>query len=119
VAFCYDSNAFWNKHLPPELRVVVIDNGGGNIFRYIDGPDRDPDLLPWFESPHGRNIPALVAGYGLACFEAHDADTLANGLDALYKPYDKPAVLLVKTDAEVAPRMLKAYFAGLHNPPGA
>ncbi|MCL4280789.1 MAG: 2-succinyl-5-enolpyruvyl-6-hydroxy-3-cyclohexene-1-carboxylic-acid synthase [Flavobacteriales bacterium] len=119
VAFCYDSNAFWNKHLPPELRVVVIDNGGGNIFRYIDGPDRDPDLLPWFESPHGRNIPALVAGYGLACFEAHDADTLASGLDALYKPFDKPAVLLVNTDAEVAPRMLKAYFAGLHNPPGA
>ncbi|MCO6483562.1 MAG: 2-succinyl-5-enolpyruvyl-6-hydroxy-3-cyclohexene-1-carboxylic-acid synthase [Flavobacteriales bacterium] len=116
VAFCYDSNAFWNNHLPPELRVVVIDNGGGNIFRYIEGPDKDPALLPWFEAPHGRDIPALVKSYGLACYQAHDAGTLAKGLDDLYGPHERPAVLVVRTDAEVSPRILRAYFAKLHKP---
>ena len=46
IAFCYDSNAFWNAHLSPQLKVIVIDNGGGNIFRYIEGPDTDAELLP-------------------------------------------------------------------------
>lgn len=113
VAFCYDSNAFWNKHLPPDLRVVVIDNGGGNIFRYIGGPDKDPALLPWFESPHGRDIPALVKSFGLDCIEARDAASLIEGLEALYQPRDKPAVLVVRTDAEVAPAALRGYFAEL------
>jgi 2-succinyl-5-enolpyruvyl-6-hydroxy-3-cyclohexene-1-carboxylate synthase len=110
VAFCYDSNAFWNKHLSPELKVVVLDNGGGNIFRYIEGPDSDPGLLPWFESPHGRDIPALVKGYGLACYAAHDMPTLLEGLEQLYAPHDGPAVLVVRTDAVQSPKVLREFF---------
>lgn len=113
VAFCYDSNAFWNKYLSPDLRVIVIDNGGGNIFRYIEGPDKDPELLPWFESPHGRDIPALVKSYGLTCYEAHDGATLQAALQELYKPHEKPAVLVVKTDAEISPQVLRNYFREL------
>lgn len=113
VAFCYDSNAFWNKHLSPALKVIVIDNGGGNIFRYIPGPDSDPALLPWFESPHGRNIPALVESYGLACYQAHDDTSLAAGLDALYGEHEKPAVLVVTTEAAVSPRLLREHFKAL------
>lgn len=113
VAFCYDSNAFWNKYLSPDLRVIVIDNGGGNIFRYIEGPDKDLELLPWFESPHGRDIPALVKSYGLACYEAHDNATLQAALQELYKPHEEPAVLVVKTDVEISPQVLRNYFKEL------
>lgn len=113
VAFCYDSNAFWNKHLSPDLKVIVIDNGGGNIFRFIEGPGQDPELLPWFESPHGRDIPALVKSYGLACYTANDEASLKAGLEALYKPHDKPAVLHVTTDAIQSPEVLHAYFRAL------
>lgn len=110
VAFCYDSNAFWNKHLSPLLKVIVIDNGGGNIFRYIPGPDNDPELLHWFESPHGRDLPALVKSYGLACYTARDQASLISGLEDLYKPHDRPAILLIRTDAELSPTVLRGYF---------
>lgn len=113
VAFCYDSNAFWNKHLSPNLKVIVIDNGGGNIFRFIPGPDKDPELLPWFESPHGRDIPALVKSYGLACYSAHDAASLETALKQLYAPHDQPAVLRITTDAALSPEILRGYFAHL------
>lgn len=115
VAFCYDSNAFWNEHLAPELRVVVIDNGGGNIFRFIEGPDRHPDLMRWFDSPHSRDIPALVKSYGLACYHAHDAASLSTALEQLFRPHDKPAVLHVKTDAQVSPKVLREHFANLRD----
>jgi 2-succinyl-5-enolpyruvyl-6-hydroxy-3-cyclohexene-1-carboxylate synthase len=115
VAFCYDSNAFWNKHLPAQLKVIVIDNGGGNIFRYIPGPDGDPELLHWFESPHGRDIPALVKSYGLACYAANDEASLLAALEQLYRPHDRPAVLHITTDAELSPKVLREYFEGLRS----
>ncbi|MBK9600026.1 MAG: 2-succinyl-5-enolpyruvyl-6-hydroxy-3-cyclohexene-1-carboxylic-acid synthase [Flavobacteriales bacterium] len=115
VAFCYDSNAFWNNHLSPELKVIVIDNGGGNIFRYIEGPDRDPALLPWFESPHQRDISAMVKSFGLPCYSASDEASLKSALDELYKPHDKAAVLYITTDALVSPKVLRAYFEQLRS----
>ncbi|MEO7081183.1 MAG: 2-succinyl-5-enolpyruvyl-6-hydroxy-3-cyclohexene-1-carboxylic-acid synthase [Flavobacteriales bacterium] len=115
VAFCYDSNAFWNSHLSPELKVIVIDNGGGNIFRYIDGPDMDAELLPWFESPHQRDIPAMVKSFGLPCYSANDGATLKTALEDLFKPHDTPAVLHITTDSLFSPKVLREYFQQLRS----
>ncbi len=113
TAFCYDGNAFWNNNLSPLLKVIVIDNGGGNIFRYIDGPDKDADLLKWFEAPHTRNIEKLVKSYDLPYYHANDQAALEAGLDKLYTAHDKPAVLHITTDALTSPKVLRGYFAKL------
>lgn len=115
TAFCYDSNAFWNAHLSPLLKVIVIDNGGGNIFRYIDGPDKAPDLLKWFEAPHTRSIEKLVKSYDLPYYRANDQATLETGLDDLYKEHDRPAVLHITTDALTSPKVLRDYFKQLRD----
>ena len=113
TAFCYDSNAFWNEQLSQHLRVIVIDNGGGNIFRYIEGPDKDAELLPYFEAPHARDIEALVKSYHLPYFKATDHASLVTGLSELYKPHERPAVLHITTDALTSPRVLREYFTKL------
>ncbi|MBK6776078.1 MAG: 2-succinyl-5-enolpyruvyl-6-hydroxy-3-cyclohexene-1-carboxylic-acid synthase [Flavobacteriales bacterium] len=115
TAFCYDSNAFWNEHLSPLLKVIIIDNGGGNIFRYIDGPDKDPDLLKWFEAPHTRNIEKLVKSYDLSYYHANDQASLVIGLDRLYSNHTKPAVLHITTDALTSPKVLREYFTNLRS----
>lgn len=113
TAFLYDSNAFWNRHLSVRLRVIVIDNGGGNIFRYIPGPDSEPARLHWFEAPHGRDPLALVKSYGLPAYEAFDRASLKAALDQLYEPHEGPAVLVVRTNAELSPKVLREYFKAL------
>lgn len=118
TAFLYDSNAFWNEYLSGKLRVIVMDNGGGNIFRYIPGPDSDPARLHWFEAPHGRDPLALVRSYGLPSYEAFDRASLKNALEQLYAPHDQPAVLVVRTDAEISPKVLREYFKALRDPHG-
>lgn len=110
TAFCYDSNAFWNAHLSAHLKVIVIDNGGGNIFRYIDGPDKNAELLPWFEAPHRRSIEKLVKSFDLPYYHANDQASLEKGLDLLYAQHEKPAVLHITTDAIVSPKVLRDYF---------
>jgi len=115
TAFLYDSNAFWNAHLSPALRVIVMDNGGGNIFRYIEGPDKEPELLVWFEAPHGRDPLALVKSFDLPWKEATDETTLAEGLGWLYGDHKQPAVLMVRTNAELSPKVLREYFKKLRD----
>jgi 2-succinyl-5-enolpyruvyl-6-hydroxy-3-cyclohexene-1-carboxylate synthase len=50
LAFFYDSNGLWHKYLPPSFRVIVINNGGGGIFRFIPGPSETPQLEDFFEA---------------------------------------------------------------------
>ncbi|MBK8227696.1 MAG: 2-succinyl-5-enolpyruvyl-6-hydroxy-3-cyclohexene-1-carboxylic-acid synthase [Flavobacteriales bacterium] len=113
TAFLYDSNAFWNAHISPALRIIIIDNGGGNIFRYIEGPDTHPELLKWFEAPHGRDPLALVKSYELPWMEAKDEGALQRALEWLYGEHIKPGVLVVRTDAELSPKVLREYFKKL------
>lgn len=113
IAFLYDSNAFWNTLRPGNLRVIVMDNGGGNIFRYIPGPDNDPALLPWFEAPHGRDPLGLAKSLGLRCLEAIDMASLSRTLEDLYADEDGPAVLVVRTPAELSAQVLRNYFTSL------
>jgi 2-succinyl-5-enolpyruvyl-6-hydroxy-3-cyclohexene-1-carboxylate synthase len=119
VAFLYDSNAFWNRYATSDLRIVVIDNGGGNIFRYIPGPDRDPELLHWFDSPHGRDPLAFAASQGATCYEAFDRTSLGAALAELYRPHEGPAVLVVRTDNVTSPAVLRDYFKQLREHAGA
>lgn len=113
IAFLYDSNAFWNDLRPANLRVIVMDNGGGNIFRYIPGPDSDPELLPWFEAPHGRDPLVLAKSFGLRCLEATDMAGLVDALNRLYDGTDGPAVIVVRTPAAVSAQVLRDYFISL------
>ncbi len=52
VAFFYDRNALWHNHIPENLRIVLLNNAGGNIFRLIDGPSAQPELEQYFETRH-------------------------------------------------------------------
>jgi len=50
MAFLYDRNAFWHEYLPPNLRIIVLNNQGGGIFRMIEGPRQQPEREVFFET---------------------------------------------------------------------
>lgn len=37
LSFFYDINGLWNQYIPPYTRIIIINNGEGNIFRIIPG----------------------------------------------------------------------------------
>jgi 2-succinyl-5-enolpyruvyl-6-hydroxy-3-cyclohexene-1-carboxylate synthase len=37
----YDSNALWNNYIPKNFKIILINNGGGGIFRILPGHKRD------------------------------------------------------------------------------
>lgn len=67
LAFVYDAGALlWASRLEIDMRVVVVDNGGGGIFSFLpqrasESPDR---FERYWGTPHGVDLVALARAYG-------------------------------------------------------
>ncbi len=111
IAFLYDSNALWNINLTPNLRIIVMNNGGGNIFRIIEGPENMPEMETFIETPYIPELHHLAKMFGLDYYEACDAETLKACLPAFFsKGSTKPALLVVKTPNKKSASVLREYF---------
>lgn len=116
VSFLYDSNALWNNYLSPQLRIIVINNGGGNIFRLIDGPQRVEGFSNFFETRHHLGAEHLAQMYQIPYYFCDRADDLEFVLGQFYKPQKgRPAILEIKTDGAVSEKVYKDYFTFLGN----
>jgi 2-succinyl-5-enolpyruvyl-6-hydroxy-3-cyclohexene-1-carboxylate synthase len=111
LSFFYDSNALWNNYLNKNLRIIVINNGGGNIFRIIPGPSDTDHLETIFEARHQRSAIALAKSFDIKCFEAADEQTLAEVLPAFLDPdAEAPVLLEIRTDGRRSAKVLNEYF---------
>jgi 2-succinyl-5-enolpyruvyl-6-hydroxy-3-cyclohexene-1-carboxylate synthase len=112
ISFFYDSNALWNKYIPKNFRIVLINNGGGGIFRFIPGP-KASDALDFFETTHNLNASELCKMFGFAYASVHHEEALNEELKTFYKESDKPKLLEIFTPTERNDVFLKAYFNAL------
>jgi 2-succinyl-5-enolpyruvyl-6-hydroxy-3-cyclohexene-1-carboxylate synthase len=111
IAFFYDNNAFWNSIDKSHLKIIVINNGGGGIFRIIDGPDHDSKALEtFFETAHERSASGPANMYGIPFRATTDAETLAEGLQWLYS-VEGCAILEVLTPRLENNHVLQQYFS--------
>jgi 2-succinyl-5-enolpyruvyl-6-hydroxy-3-cyclohexene-1-carboxylate synthase len=117
ISFFYDSNAFWNSHLSENLRVVLINNGGGNIFRIIPGPSTTNQLEDYFETHHNLESEHIARLYQLNYYQANSVETLAEALKLFYGKQEnrRPAILEIKTPRLENDKVLKRYFEFLKN----
>jgi 2-succinyl-5-enolpyruvyl-6-hydroxy-3-cyclohexene-1-carboxylate synthase len=110
ISFFYDSNALWNKALPANLKIIMINNGGGNIFRVIPGPDQFEELGPYIETAHQLTGEDLARGFGLNYLKANDEPELNQALKQMHH-YDNRAILLeIVTPNKLSAQVLKDYF---------
>ena len=106
VAFLYDRNGLLINPLPRNLKIVVINNGGGNIFRMIDGPSKLPELEPYFETKHHFNAGRTAEDSGISYFSATDLSLFKEQLN-LFMVCENAAILEVMTDPEENARVWK------------
>ena len=63
VSAIYDAHALWTNHLPNNLSIVLLNNRGGQIFNWIGGPKKVPELMPLIETPHNYDFKHLCDLY--------------------------------------------------------
>ncbi|MFC5408283.1 2-succinyl-5-enolpyruvyl-6-hydroxy-3-cyclohexene-1-carboxylic-acid synthase [Larkinella bovis] len=97
VAFFYDRNALWNNLVPPNLRIIVLNNHGGNIFRIIDGPAKQPELEPYFETSQPLTAANTARDAGLQYTQVSSYAALKTALADFFAPGDGGKLLEIET----------------------
>jgi 2-succinyl-5-enolpyruvyl-6-hydroxy-3-cyclohexene-1-carboxylate synthase len=113
VAFFYDRNAFWLNFLPANLRVVLLNNHGGGIFRMIDGPGKQPELDEYFETRQLLDAERTAADAGMEYIKVNDKHSLAEALSSFYSSSGRAKVLEIQTDSVENTKIFRDYKAGL------
>jgi 2-succinyl-5-enolpyruvyl-6-hydroxy-3-cyclohexene-1-carboxylate synthase len=80
VAFLYDRNGLLTGNLPQNLKIVVLNNAGGNIFRMIDGPGSLPELETFFETRHSFSAQRTCEDSGIAYFRVSGKEGLESSI---------------------------------------
>lgn len=109
LAVRYDAAAFSFKSYPPNLRVVVVNNGGGNIFRIVDGAPTNKLSEQVVETVREESVLPLAEAYGLRTVSCLTAAEFETCLQHLFEP-DAPQVIEVRTPRLESPIVLKNYF---------
>lgn len=112
ISFFYDSNALWNNYIPKNFRILVVNNGGGGIFRFIPGP-QNSDALDYFETPHNLTAEHLCTMFNFGYQKASSIENLTNGLTHFFEESEQPQLLEIFTPREENDKILKAYFNNL------
>lgn len=109
ISFFYDSNALWNKYIKNNFRVIVINNSGGGIFRFIPGP-KSSGALDYFETSHNLNASHLCKMFDFDYVSAKSVNDLKDVLNTFYQEQNKPKLLEVFTPNLLNDKVLKEYF---------
>lgn len=117
ISFFYDSNALWNKNIPNNFRIIIINNAGGGIFKIIPGP-KSTNAINYFETPHCLTAEHLSKMYGFDYLKAHSTETVTAQLKGFYETdteinsadTGKPKILEIFTPSEENDLILSAYF---------
>lgn len=112
LSFFYDSNALWNNYIPTDVRIVIINNSGGGIFKIIPGPKKST-ALKYFETPHCLTAEHLCTMFGFEYSTAHNLKSLKEEVAGFYDKSDKPKVLEVFTPSDLNDLVLKEYINNL------
>jgi 2-succinyl-5-enolpyruvyl-6-hydroxy-3-cyclohexene-1-carboxylate synthase len=113
IGFLYDSNALWNSYIPKDFKIILINNGGGGIFRILPGHEETPLFNTFFETGHCFTAEQLAKMYGFDYFTASSEESLTSGLDNLYLQNTKPCILEVFTPTNQNDKILFQYFKEL------
>ena len=113
LSFLYDGNALWNLHIPSSFRIVVVNNGGGGIFRILPKAKKTPRFEEFLETKHYRNAAAIARDNGFEYRSAASSNELMDCLDGFFKASDQPKLLEVFTPSDQNEQVLFDYFNSL------
>ena len=95
------------------FKIILINNGGGGIFRILPGHDETPVFNTFFETSHCLTAEHLCKMYGLNYLTASTETTLEESLKAMFSNDEKPTLLEVFTPTLENDKVLLQYFREL------
>ncbi len=113
LSFFYDSNGLFNNYVRKDLRIIVINNSGGGIFKILPGYSKEKTHETFIETRHNYNSKELAKMYGFKYSHVSSLLGLKFSLFNFFKTSSKPKILEIKTSSRLSSQILKQYFQNL------
>lgn len=110
MSFKYDISALLSTQIGPHFKIIVINNNGGGIFRFIASTSNLDIREKMFCCPAETSYEELFKAHGFAFFEANDEEELRSSFEKFASETSLPSALVVNTDGELSAQILKDYF---------
>ena len=110
LSFFYDQNALWNRNLGGNLRVLLLNNGGGGIFRRLPGLENSPARERLVAAVHQTTAEGICRQNNVCYRRAENMKELADGIcQLLTDDLSRPMVLEVITDSVTDQQALETF----------
>ena len=112
LSFFYDMNALWNNHFGANLRILLLNNGGGEIFHTLPGLDMSGTSHRFVTATHTTSARGWAEERGFLYLKAEDETQLQEAMKTFTQPefLAKPVLLEVYTNKNKDARILKDYY---------
>jgi len=116
LSFFYDINGLWNSYIKSDFRIIIVNNGGGGIFRILPGHKNNPIFSQYIETKQAQGAKQLAKHYGFTYQNKKTKFGLKLALRSFFKKSTKPKILEISTSSETSSSILKSYFKFLSKP---
>lgn len=117
LSFFYDMNGLWNHNIHSNVRILLLNNGGGGIFNTIPGLEMSGTSHKFITAVHQTNAEGWAKTLNFEYLKAENEEELQTAMncfaDAGVAP--KPMILEVFTNKNKDARILKEYYTNLKN----
>lgn len=115
LSFFYDMNALWSGKFNNNVRIMLLNNGGGEIFQALPGLKMNDKTHRYVTARHNTNAEAWAKACGFTYLSARNDEELQNAIAtfAENKELDSPMFLEVFTDKAKDVELLKDYYHSL------
>ena len=110
LSFFYDVNALWNKHIPKNFRIIIINNSGGGIFKILPGFKENNLFSEFIETQHNLSARLIAKMFNFNYTRVSTKFGLNLYLRTFFKNSKKPKILEIKTSSVKSTKILKEYF---------
>ena len=116
LSFFYDMNALWNGHIGNNLRIMLLNNGGGEIFHTLGGLEMTEQTRRFVAGTHTASAKGWAVECGFDYTAIHNSNELNEALAVFTQPEPtvRPLLLEVFTDQGEDVRELKEYYSSLN-----
>ncbi len=109
MAFFYDRNAFWHNYNLSNLRVVLLNNHGGVIFKMIDGPASLPEADEFFVTQQKLTAQKLCEEYGFEYLKLDHHRKVKNMLKDFFEDGNSPKILELETTSQLSKAIFESF----------
>ncbi len=110
LSFFYDMNAAGLRSIGKNVRIILLNNGGGSEFHFFIGRDNIPTLDDYICAEHNKKAEGWIRSLGYDYYSVDNAEDFNSVIEKFGQPSECPMFLEVFTKMEHDADLTRQYY---------